>query len=120
MKTYKHIYRDLRAGLLLTVFSLVLANNTLYLHVHTLPDGSTVKHAHPYKKNKELPGKQHQHSSVELVTFGQSNNYVACDTLTDIVVFREFCFVIQEFITTSYDSGTSHSFGQRAPPFFVI
>lgn len=120
MENYKFTYRNLTASLLLVLFSLVVANNVCYVHVHILPDGRTVKHAHPYQKSKELPGKQHQHTSVELVIIEQSSNYVACDVISDISVLRCFFFVLQPGIEIDYDFDVSINFGQRAPPFFHL
>lgn len=120
MNYCKHINRNLTAGLLLMLFSLVIANSVCYFHVHVLPDGSKISHAHPYQKNKELPGKQHQHSSSEIVIIEQSSNYVVSDILSDIVVFRNFNFILHSCKEVKYDSEILLNFRQRAPPFFVI
>jgi hypothetical protein len=114
------MYRNVTVGLLLVIFCFIIANNVFFVHVHRLPDGSTVKHAHPYQKNKELPGKQHQHSSVELVVIEQSNNYIASEVLSDKIVFRDFFFILQPGVELGYNTDISYNFGQRAPPFFVI
>ena len=57
------------AALVMIVISLMLiANNSAFLHVHHLPDGTVVAHAHPYNKSTgPTPEDSHQHSSQELL-----------------------------------------------------
>lgn len=57
------------AALVMIVISLMLiANNSVFLHVHHLPDGTVVAHAHPYNKSTgPTPEDSHRHSSMELL-----------------------------------------------------
>jgi len=52
---------------MILIIGILLVNKAAYTHVHILPDGSLVTHAHPFsnsdESNKNCP---HQHSSFEL------------------------------------------------------
>ena len=53
-------------GLMILVIALMLFNKAAYTHVHILPDGSLVTHAHPF--SNQADGKKttsHKHSSIE-------------------------------------------------------
>ena len=114
-------YRSLFAFLLLFEFACILANNFFFLHVHVLQNGTYVYHAHPYKKGNELPGKQHQHTSFELMlTDHQAGNYIVPDTPVDIIIYKSGYLTFQEPLLVNYKFDTPFNIGQRAPPFFVI
>ncbi len=50
--------------ILLLVMTILVFNNTVYTHVHVMPDGSLVTHAHPFQKGEDSgQGTGHQHSS---------------------------------------------------------
>jgi hypothetical protein len=59
--------KQLGTGLMILIIGIMLVNKAAYTHVHILPDGSLVTHAHPFsnsnESNKNCP---HQHSSLEL------------------------------------------------------
>ncbi|MBN2521813.1 MAG: hypothetical protein JXB24_01000 [Bacteroidales bacterium] len=58
------------AFILLALFILQIANNTVYTHTHILADGRIITHAHPYNKtNDSEPFKSHQHNQTELLFF---------------------------------------------------
>ncbi len=57
----KALYRRAVAWFQLVLFGLLLANNTFFQHVHHLPNGQVIVHAHPFPKGKL----QHQHSAHE-------------------------------------------------------
>jgi len=54
-------------GLMILVIGVMLLNKTAYTHVHVLPNGSLVSHAHPLSKSTESNNNtSHHHSSLEL------------------------------------------------------
>ena len=51
--------------ILLLVMTILVFNNTVYTHVHVMPDGSLVTHAHPFQKGDEADGQNtHSHSGM--------------------------------------------------------
>ena len=54
--------------LLIVLLGLLIANKALFTHTHTLANGKTVAHAHPFNKHSD---KKHQHSGVEFAFFAQ-------------------------------------------------
>ena len=66
--------KSLSMGLMILVMGAMLINKAVYIHVHVLPDGSVVTHAHPFSKKSEN-GRQsgHQHSNLEFFLLDQLN-----------------------------------------------
>lgn len=47
--------------------TIILANNIFFMHMHKLPDGAIIIHAHPYQKSSDTaPIKHHHHSKTDL------------------------------------------------------
>ena len=64
--------KQLAAGLMIALISLLLVNRAVYIHIHVLPDGSVHSHAHPFSKNPDSSkGTGHQHSSLEFFLLDQ-------------------------------------------------
>jgi len=56
--------------LLVLVLSFQVFNKITWQHVHLLPDGSMVAHAHPYNKSDDTtPFKHHHHNQVDIHFF---------------------------------------------------
>jgi len=55
---------------MILVMSAILVNKAVYIHVHVMPDGSVITHAHPFNKNADSDaGKSHHHSNLEFFMF---------------------------------------------------
>ncbi len=53
--------------MLILIMGIMLINKAIYTHVHVLPDGSVIVHAHPFSKNTENnKGNSHQHSNLDI------------------------------------------------------
>lgn len=59
------------AIVLVGVVGLLTLNNALFMHIHKLPNGQLVVHAHPFSNTTQSSNDQtsHQHSKVELLIF---------------------------------------------------
>lgn len=56
--------------LMILLMTALLVNKAVYIHVHVLPDGSVVTHAHPFNKTADSPkGQSHHHSNLEFFMF---------------------------------------------------
>jgi len=69
---FDEVMKRLAAGLMIAIMSILMVNRALYVHIHVLPDGSVVSHAHPFSKNTDTSnGKTHQHTSLEFFLLDQ-------------------------------------------------
>ncbi|MFP4557560.1 MAG: hypothetical protein ACLFNU_11890 [Bacteroidales bacterium] len=54
---------------LMGVVGFLILNNALFLHLHTLPNGKVIAHAHPFSKTSQTDSSgspiNHQHTKVE-------------------------------------------------------
>jgi hypothetical protein len=66
--------KQLIAGLLVLIMCLFTVNGALFIHIHVMPDGTFISHAHPFSKKTDDPkGNHHQHSSIEFFVLNQLN-----------------------------------------------
>ena len=55
---------------MILVMSALLVNKAVYIHVHVMPNGTVVTHAHPFNKAADsTQGKSHHHSNLEFFMF---------------------------------------------------
>ena len=75
-----NIFRNLKIGVLAILLPaiLFLAGNAVYnLHVHKCVDGSTIVHAHPFKKASNTDnGNGHSHSAEECFSIQQITSFI--------------------------------------------
>jgi len=56
--------------LMVIILCLMITNKAVYTHVHKMPDGSIVYHAHPFHKTDSTsPYATHQHTTLEFFFF---------------------------------------------------
>jgi len=82
MKSNRHReqLKWITAGIMVALMALLLMNNSAYLHVHVMHDGSLMSHAHPFdKQGDSKPGQAHQHKQLE------------CQMLQDLQLLFLFC-----------------------------
>jgi hypothetical protein len=101
----------------IVVITALMINRVAYTHIHFLPDGSVVAHAHPYSKSAEgNPDSSHRHSKTELFLFDQLNIlmffFTAAIVLKQYVAFTGFSEPTTDCLLTAF---IPHSLG-RAPP----
>jgi len=54
--------------LMIALMGMMIGNRIMFLHVHILPDGTSVRHAHPFDKSTEnSSNSQHHHTYYELI-----------------------------------------------------
>lgn len=109
--------------LLLSLIFGILANNFLFSHVHQLPDGSIVTHAHPFTSNTlpDSPYQTHRHTTVELFIIQQLNSVLS------LLVFAAFLMLYfspeqilpQATIRYLTIHGYSRSIRLRGPPTLI-
>ena len=104
--------------LILVIIVFMICNNIVWQHIHILPDGTLVTHAHPYSKNTEdSPAKQHHHTTAEILLLESLAIFIpiAFLTLAFIAFFQKEIFRLKhiEFGVTNLPL---HING-RAPPF---
>ena len=61
---------------LFMIYMFILMNNILFLHSHTLSDGTVIFHAHPYHKTGgHNSGENHHHSGFEYIVIKHFQTY---------------------------------------------
>jgi len=69
-----HSFKQLSVGLMILIMGIILVNRAVYTHVHVLPDGSMIAHAHPFSKNSENnKNNSHQHSNLDIFLLDMMN-----------------------------------------------
>ena len=103
--------------LLLSIYGLILVNNSIFYHSHATPDGKVVSHAHPFnKQNDNKPFKAHHHSKLELLLLF-SDNYNSVEHQPEIKVIYIASF--DNYLSCSSVAVLSQNFPHklgRAPP----
>ena len=94
--------------LLIVIMAALMINRILYTHIHVLPDGSVVTHAHPFSKSTEGNSRSsHQHSNTELFLL---------DQLDILMLFVSAAFVLKPFAAST---GFNEPATDRLRPAFV-
>lgn len=119
MKAGMHyIVKKYFAIALVGIIGLLTLNNTLFMHLHRLPDGSLIVHAHPFSKSNQAddPGQTHQHTKVELLVFDSLLILFAIGLLRVAKSNEQPRLVKHYYKLQSIGSSISHIFSNRAPP----
>ena len=62
--------KQLGVILMILVMTALLINKAVYIHVHVMPNGTVVTHAHPFSKTADSKqGQSHHHSNLEFFMF---------------------------------------------------
>lgn len=105
--------------LMITLMGLMIGNRIMFLHVHILPDGTQVSHAHPFDKSTEnSSNNQHNHTGSELITLSalQLLFFLAAIAVVLNTVRGEFLSI--RVFSTRVIQPHSLSFMGRAPPVY--
>lgn len=103
----------------------VLVNNTLFVHIHILPDGRVIEHAHPYKTSDKnsAPQSNHHHTSQEFLLLSHIYHlFSKAYTLFIVMLFlgRFFCKYYPPESKTSYSVSKKRVKSSRAPPQLLL
>lgn len=106
------------ASLTLVLISMLIINNSIFLHSHHLSNGFSISHAHPFKKSQSQGEPMgHSHSKAEVLFLDQLNILfviaisvsVAFYLRSNVAKFQPLVFSLQINYFTKF-------FG-RAPPY---
>ncbi|NHB69617.1 hypothetical protein G8O23_13035 [Bacteroidales bacterium M08MB] len=123
MKAGMHyIVKKYFAIALVGIIGLLTLNNTLFMHLHRLSDGTLLVHAHPFSKSNQAnePNQTHQHTKVELLFFD------SLLILFTVGLFRVVASVMQPkivkhyFILQRFGYNISQICSNRAPPYYAF
>jgi len=108
--------------LLSVVFGLLIINRAVYIHSHTLDNGLTYTHAHPFQDsgsedpvNPVNPG--HSHTGNEYVLLDQVFNLLVL-IVSIFVILNVIRTAIRRFIPEAFFSKllSNHNYTLRGPP----
>lgn len=104
-------------GLLAIVFALA-ANNSFYIHTHSI-NGNSVIHAHPYQKSDTgNSGSNHQHTGFEVFLLDTFQTILLCAFLTGLLIFRVKGFMVIVSPVRSTRKREIERYNGRAPPVY--
>ena len=115
-----HMWKRLIVILIIAVMGALTINNIAYIHVHVLPDGTMVTHAHPFNKKTETEqGTSHTHSQLGFLFF--QHLQVLFLILAGILCLRRPVSQVLQIRTSSNFCYPAHLFASlgRAPPVMV-
>lgn len=112
-----HRQKSILSILLIAVLTTLILFRVVYVHIHILPDGSGISHAHPYSKSSPgNPDTGHQHSNMELLLLDQLDTLmlvgIAVFVLKQFATFNSLQKPVTEHLLSVH---VLHSLG-RAPP----
>ncbi len=97
----------------------VVINNAFFSHIHQMPDGRIIVHAHPFRKSEDPNNVSHKHSKAELLFINLLNN-IAFGLL---LLFSLHLIVAitprQKQSTELYYNIFKRYYSKRAPPILV-
>lgn len=103
--------------LILAIGTLVL-NRTLFIHVHILPDGTMVVHAHPSGKTDDQDGgRNHSHTGGELLILQHQDLLYGCETAPEALILPGFDEEREEIVGGMHIMRLPLTRPGRAPPF---
>jgi len=73
MKKWQKIAKVIFSTTLIVIMGLFVLNNILYYHMHVLPGGKVVSHAHPFSDRDSSNGENHKHKGAEFFQLDSSN-----------------------------------------------
>lgn len=113
-KWFKH---SIFIALTVLVGGLIL-NNVLFMHIHLLPDGEIVVHAHPFSNGHKTsePVNQHEHSDSEYNFFDSLLLLFSANVLLPIAKEHNLLQRVVPVNAEPFLSYSGNQFAQRAPP----
>lgn len=120
MKFNKNIAIKAFAFLWCILSLMLLTNNAVFIHIHKLPDGNIIIHAHPYNKAENTSSDtQHQHTDFELFILQQLQTLLVLSFIA-FALFKIFFFLKKELY---FANRLTHLFFRlnlsRAPPVLI-
>ncbi|HHW58649.1 MAG: hypothetical protein WBL11_07200 [Bacteroidales bacterium] len=118
---FKQTFINLLSLFMAVFMILLIVNNIVFLHVHKLPNGEIIVHAHPYNKSNDTePIKNHTHSNREYLVLDQLKNiFVITFIFFSFLFFSNKILIFKNKIVYH---GFDHDkfYKNKAPPYFIL
>lgn len=112
-RTVKQLFAFIFVGLV--IFQ--LAEQSVFLHAHILPNGTVITHTHPFDKGSEQqPYKTHHHKFSDLIIVDQSNFFFLLSKPVEVVCFLNNCNQLLYYVNNNYHFFKFTFFCNKAPP----
>ncbi len=102
--------------------SLLILNNSMFLHVHKLENGKIITHAHPFDKSEKSPegAAKHKHTQQELFIFHILNSFLILGISLFVIkiVFKLLNKIKSNYYKHFHTSLSFQTFKIRPPPTF--
>jgi len=102
--------RDIFGGVLFLLISLLILNNSLFVHVHTLSNGEIITHAHPFfpKAESQETSGNHSHNKNEIQIYNILNSTIflviivfLLDFIINYIISKKVLFFASILSTTN-------------------
>jgi hypothetical protein len=120
MKLNKNIAIKAFAFLWCILSIMLLTNNAVFIHIHKLPDGDIIIHAHPYNKAENTSSQtQHHHTDFELFILQQLQTLFVL-SIVGIALFKIFFYLKKETYSSPQVNQIFFRLSlSRAPPVLI-
>jgi len=102
------------------LFVLIILNNSLFVHVHSLSTGEIITHAHPFNPVERSANNtaKHSHSNNEISLYKFLNHFcIIAGAFLGLALVRTITLEIKQIFNKSfYSVFNCHSFRIRPPP----
>lgn len=92
MQVFRHILKQLLWGICFTLSILLITNNAFFTHIHKLPNGNIITHAHPFNKSENSNSTQHTHTDFQIFILQQLQLLVLLSLIT--IVFLQVQIIL--------------------------
>jgi hypothetical protein len=112
------IAESILTALLLLTFLFQIYNKAVYTHVHLLPDGTIVTHAHPYQKeDTSNPVTDHSHTKNTLYLLSQFQVLFCLIAVFILAYYQIFSAYPEETDLAFQLVDNNQGFKNKSPPF---
>lgn len=115
-----NIFKKYFAIFLAAIVGGLILNSILFMHLHLLPDGEIIVHAHPFNKTQqaENPLQQHQHSKGQILFFDSLLLLFSAAILHQLSAVVRKWKILKAYYSYILLDNTPQIIANKAPPSF--
>ncbi len=117
-----YIVKKTFAIVLLGIIGLLTLNNALFMHLHRLPNGTLIVHAHPFSNTNQADdsSQTHQHTKVELLVISNLLLLFSVGVLVLATSFFQPKLIARSYSYNLLGLNTLRNISNRAPPVHIF
>jgi hypothetical protein len=117
-----YIVKKTFAIVLLGIIGLLTLNNALFMHLHRLPNGTLIVHAHPYSNTNQTDdsNQTHQHTKIEILVISNLLLLFSVGVLVLSTSFFQPKLIVRCYSYNLLGLNTLRNISNRAPPVHIF